>query len=154
VDSIVAAGRMLGVEVVVIGLELNRDLERVFATMAEHRSSGGLIINSTADLIENGLIENGAQLVALAKRYDVPTIYPSALFVRQGGLVSYGTDVLATYRQVAAQFVGPILKGNKPADLPIQQPTKFEFVINLKLAKALGLAVPPSLRVLATELIE
>jgi putative spermidine/putrescine transport system substrate-binding protein len=106
VDSIVATGRMLGVEVVVIDLERNRDLERVFATMAEHRPSGGLIINNTADLIEIG-----AQLVALAKRYDVPTIYPGAFFVRKGGLVSYGTDVSATYRQAAAHFVGPILKG-------------------------------------------
>ena len=96
---------------------------------------------------------NKERIVAQAARYQIPTVYPLAMFVKAGGLLSYGVDVSDTYRR-AASYVDRILKGAKPADLPVQQPNKFDFVINLKTAKALGLTVPPLLLAAADEVIE
>jgi putative ABC transport system substrate-binding protein len=92
-------------------------------------------------------------IINLAARYRLPTIYPFDFHVRDGGLVSYGVDQVDQFRRAAA-YVDRILKGEKPADLPVQEPTKYELVINLKTAKAFGLNVPPTLLTIADEVIE
>jgi len=96
---------------------------------------------------------NSSLIVNLANRYQLPTIYPFAFYVKQGGLISYGIDTADLFERSAA-YVDRILKGAKPADLPVQLPTKFELFINLKTAKALGLEVPAQLLARADEVIE
>src|SRR5262245_30137002 len=123
------------------------EIERAITAFAL-RSNGGLIVTgSPMGPIHRDLI------VALAARHQLPAVYPERLFVAGGGLISYGPDLVDQYRQ-AATYVDRILRGDKPADLPVQAPTKYELVINLKTAKALGLEVPPMLLARADEVIE
>src|SRR5262249_11978919 len=114
------------------------EMESVIEHFAQE-SDGGLLV--LPDLFT---ATNRESIIALAARNRLPAIYPFRYFVANGGLMSYGIEMLETYRQ-AASYVDRILKGEKPADLPVQAPTKYELVINLKTAKALGLEVPPTL---------
>jgi putative ABC transport system substrate-binding protein len=137
----------LGVELRPLGVRDAGEIERVVTAFARS-SNGGLIVTGSAlATVHRELI------TTLAARYRLPAVYPQRSFVTVGGLISYGPDSIDPYRQ-AAGYVDRILRGEKPADLPVQAPTKYELVINLKTAKALGLEVPPSLLARADEVIE
>jgi putative ABC transport system substrate-binding protein len=139
------AAASLHVELAVINFRSPGELEKAVAAFA--RPASGLIIGQGAPVVHRKLV------VALAAKHRLPTLYPARLFVTGGGLISYGPDRVEQYRG-AAGYVDRILKGEKPADLPVQAPTKYELVINLKTAKALGIAVPPALLTQANEVIE
>ncbi len=137
----------VGVDVSPINLTTAPEIERAIAAFAS-TPNGGLILTASAlSALHRPLI------IALAARYKLPAVYLERSFVLSGGLISYGPNFIDQYRQ-AAGYVDRILKGEKPADLPVQAPTKYELVINLKTAKALGLTVPPTLRATADEVIE
>ena len=123
------------------------EIERVVATAARQPNTGLIVTASAPAQIHRDL------LIALAAQHRLPAIYPYRFFAADGGLISYGVDQHDDFRR-AAGYVDRILKGEKPADLPVQAPTKFELVINLKTAKTLGLTLPPSLLVIADEVIE
>ena len=137
----------LGVEVSPVNVRDAGEIERAITAFA-HSPNGGLIVTGSALV---GLHRH--LIIALAARHRLPAVYIERFFVTAGGLISYGSDFLDQYRR-AASYVDRILKGEKPADLPVQQPTKYELVINLKTAKALGLDIPPTLLARADEVIE
>ena len=145
--AIQAVAPSLGVEVSPVNVRDAGEIERAVAAFARS-SNGGLIVTASAlAAVHRDLI------VTLAARHKLPAVYFERSFVAAGGLISYGPDLIDQYRR-AAGYVDRILKGEKPADLPVQAPTKYELVINLKTAKALGLDVPPSLLARADEVIE
>jgi len=136
-----------GVEVIPVNMRDAADFERAVAAFARS-SNGGLIVTAgAAAVVPRELI------IALATQHKLPAVYPSRDFVTGGGLVSYAADFIDQWRR-AASYVDRILRGEKPADMPVQAPTKYELVINLKAAKALGLTVPPSVLARADEVIE
>jgi putative ABC transport system substrate-binding protein len=141
------AARILGLQIHVLQASTERDFEAVFAALVQLRA-GALLIG--ADQLLN---ERTEQLATLALRHGVPTIYEFRDSAAAGALMSYGGSLTDMWRQVGV-YTGRVLKGEKPADLPILQPTKFELVINLKTAKALGLTVPPGVLARADEVIE
>jgi putative tryptophan/tyrosine transport system substrate-binding protein len=142
-----ATARLLGLQLHLLHASSDADIDAVFATLTELRAAG-LVIGTDAFFTSRN-----EKLAALGLRYRIPTIYQWREFVAAGGLVSYGGSAADSYR-LAGVYTGRILKGEKPADLPVQQATKFELFINLKTAKALGIAVPQSMLVAADEVIE
>jgi putative ABC transport system substrate-binding protein len=142
-----AAARTLGLELHVLNASTERDLDGAFANLIQLRA-GGLVIGGGPFLISRS-----EQLAALAVRYAVPTIFQYREFAVAGGLLSYGSYITDAYR-LAGVYTGRILKGDKPADLPVQQATKVEMIINLKTAKALGITIPLPLIGRADEVIE
>jgi putative tryptophan/tyrosine transport system substrate-binding protein len=141
------AGRALGVRIEIAEVSSPPELEAVFATIVRARA-GGLLVSGGGFFL--GQMD---RIVALAARHRLPATYSLRSFVEAGGLMSYGPSQLDAYHR-AGHYVARILKGDKPADLPVEQATKFELVINLKTANALGVAVPTSMQLLADEVIE
>jgi putative tryptophan/tyrosine transport system substrate-binding protein len=137
----------LGVEVIPLNMRDAGEIERSVATFARSPNGGLIPIPSATAVHHRDLI------LTLAARYKLPAVYWERLFIAAGGLISYGPDLVDQFRQ-AANYVDRILKGNKPADLPVQAPTKYETVLNLKTAKALGLDIPASVLAGADEVIE
>jgi putative tryptophan/tyrosine transport system substrate-binding protein len=146
--TIQAAARTLGLQLHVLHASTEREIDSAFATLVK-LGAGGLVIGGDVLFVGGG----GEQIAALAIRHRVPTISQFRDFAAAGGLISYGGDVIDQFRRVGI-YTGRILKGEKPADLPVQQSTKFELFINLKTARTFGLEVPPTLLVRADEVIE
>src|SRR5262245_24957086 len=142
-----AVAPSLGVEVSTIGLDDASEIDRAVSAFAR-TGNGGLIVNAAPIAAVHRQL-----IITLAARHRLPAVYPLRFYVTDGGLIAYGPDIIDPYRRAAA-YVDRILKGEKPDDLPVQAPTKFELVINLKTAKSLGLEVPPTLLARADEVIE
>jgi putative tryptophan/tyrosine transport system substrate-binding protein len=147
ITSLQAAARMLGLQLVVLNASIDRDLEPAFAAFSQQHV-GAVLVG-----ISNFYSRHVEQLAALAARHALPAMYPYHEHAQAGGLISYGSSLGYAARQVGI-YTGRILKGAKPADLPVQQPTKLELVINLKTANALGLTIPETLLATADEVIQ
>ena len=145
--AIQAVAPSLGVEITPVGLRDTGEIERGVTSLARIDNSGLIVTASAAAIVHRELI------VSLANRLKLPSVYFQRPFATAGGLISYGSDIVDQYRRAAA-YVDRILKGEKPADLPVQAPTRYSLVINLKTAKALELTVPPTLLAHADEVIE
>ena len=145
--SIQAAASSLAIEANSAPVHARDEIEGVIAAQARNPGGGLLVMPDIFNIV------NGESIIALAARSGVPAIYPIPFYAESGGLIAYGADFTERFRQ-AAGYVDRILKGANPGDLPIQRPTKFELVINLKTAKALGLSVPQSMLLLADAVIE
>jgi putative tryptophan/tyrosine transport system substrate-binding protein len=146
-DEIEAAGKSIGQKIVILDVATEADVGAAFTTLTQNRSGAAIV---EADPFFNGIIET---LVALAGRSEVPVVFPRREFVLAGGLISYGSSLTEAYRQLGI-YAGRVLKGDKPADLPILLPSKYELVLNLKTAKALGFELPTSILLRADEVIE
>jgi hypothetical protein len=146
-SAVQATAQSLGMEVSPISVRDLAEMERTVVALA-HSPGGGLIVIGSASATVYS-----DRIVALAARLKLPAVYPNHYVATNGGLISYGPDLIDPYRR-AAGYIDRILKGEKPADLPVQAPTKYELVINLKTAKALGLTIPPSMLATADEVIE
>jgi putative ABC transport system substrate-binding protein len=141
------AARILGVRLVVLQIRTANDIDEAFATIVRERA--GALVVGTGALLTN----RRKQIIALAARHALPAIYPFREFTADGGLISYGNNVPDSFRQ-ASVYAGQILKGAKPGDLPVILPTRFEFVLNRKTAKAMNINIPPSVSFRADEVIE
>ena len=147
IPEVAVVARGLGVRLQVLPAGTETDIDDAFAKLAREKSKALMIVN------DGFLMLRREQIAALAARHALPVIYPWREYAAVGGLVSYGSSIRDAYRQ-SGIYVGQILKGANPAELPVQQPTKFELVVNLKTAKALGLDLPTSLLLRADEVIE
>jgi putative tryptophan/tyrosine transport system substrate-binding protein len=148
-SNMLEAARALGRQAIILECRSANDFEAVFATLIE-RGAGAFVVAVFPLFFQ---LRNRDKILELAARHKIPGIYPHRMYVAAGGLMSYAADV-AAYREVGLNYVGRILKGARPAELPVQQATKFNLAINLKTAKALGLTIPQTLLVAADELIE
>ncbi len=147
VTAVHAAARTLGVVPSIFEVRDPDEFPSALLAMADARVQG-------VEILEGPMISNGVRpLVALAEGHRLPTIFPSTSFVEAGGLMSYGPDLPEIDRRTA-EIIGKILKGARPGDIPVEQPTKFVFAINLKTAKALGLTIPPSIQARADVVID
>jgi ABC-type uncharacterized transport system substrate-binding protein len=144
--SMVAAGRALGVEIMIVECRSDRDFEMAVAKMVDG-GAGAMIVGALA-------LRNLDKVVSLAALHKLPAIYPFRSLVLAGGLMSYVADPVPLFHRLGSAYVARIFNGMKPADLPVEQPTKFDLAINLKTAKALGLTAPPTLLALADVVIE
>ena len=141
------AARALGLQVHLVNASTEGEIDSAFAKSAQQRA-GALIVGPS-----EFFTKRSEQIVALAARHALPTIYQYRLYAVAGGLATYGTSLTDSYRQ-AGIYTGRVLKGEKPTDMPVWQPTKFELVLNLRTAKALGLTIPPGVLAIADEVIE
>jgi ABC-type uncharacterized transport system substrate-binding protein len=147
IASTQAAAHEVGQDLVVHFASTEGDLDAAFAAFVQRQVAALLVVNSPF------FVTRGTYLISLAARYALPTLYFRRELAVAGGLISYGSSTAELYGQMGI-YTGRILKGEKPADLPVLQPTKFELVINLKTAKALGLIIPPDVLSIADEVIE